>query len=271
MEEVKLIPPTRTIPGLSEAEMKAYGLTRPPTQDELPASDGMPMETNRHVLQMYLLIEALKLHWAGREDVFVGGNMFVYFSPDQVRTHDFHGPDFFAVQGVKPRERKSWVVWEEGKAPEVVIELLSESTAERDKHEKKLIYQDRLRVPEYFWFDPFSSEWAGFALREGVYQSLPPDEHDRLLSQTLKLALVKWQGKFGDEEACWLRWATLDGQLLPTGEEERQRAEQEHLLAEQERLRAEQERQRADEAQRRADELGALLARYRERFGELPE
>ena len=62
--------------------------------------------------------------------------MFVYFRPRQEFTHDFRGPDFFAVQGVAKRERKSWVVWEEGKGPDVVIELLSDSTAEKDKNEK---------------------------------------------------------------------------------------------------------------------------------------
>jgi Uma2 family endonuclease len=57
------------------------------------------------------------------------------------------------------------VCWEEEKTPDVVIELLSDSTAEADKGEKKLISQNRMRVPEYFWYDPFNSEdRAGFRL-----------------------------------------------------------------------------------------------------------
>ena len=70
--------------------------------------------------------------------------MFVYFSTAQLKNQDFKGPDFFAVLGVPKGERKSWVTWEEGKAPDVVIELLSESTAQIDKTEKKQIYQDKL-------------------------------------------------------------------------------------------------------------------------------
>ncbi len=275
MEEAKLITPKRVIPGLTPAEMRDFGITPPPTQDELPYSDGMPMESNLHVLQMILLIETLKLYWEGRQDVFVGGNMFVYFSPDQTMTHDFRGPDFFAVQGVKKRERKSWLVWEEGKGPDVVIELLSDTTAERDKNEKKLVYQDRLRVPEYFYFHPLTGEWAGFALHHGVYEPIPPDDQGRLISHQLQLALTRWNGVFGEELSRWLRWESLDGVLLPTpqekaareeriAEQERSRAEQASALAEQERLRAEQER-------RRANELEEMLARYRERFGELPE
>jgi hypothetical protein len=168
------------------------------------------------------------------------------------------------------------VVWEEGKAPDVVIELLSESTAPQDKTEKKAIYQDRLRVPEYFWYDPFNPEdWAGFILREGNYEPLSLEEGERFFSQRLGLSLVRWQGEYKGVEAVWLRWATFAGDLLPTEseltEQERMRAEQERMRAEQERMRAEQERIRAEQERIRAEDLEALLQRYRERFGDLPE
>ncbi len=258
------------------------GVERPPTEDELPYDDGEPMETQRHILQMYLLLEPLSLHWADRDDFFVGGNMFVYFSPEQVKTYDFKGPDVFVVQGVSRRERKSWVVWQEGKAPDVVIELLSDSTAHKDKTDKKLVYQNRLRAPEYFWFDPFSGELAGFALRQGKYTPLKGDAQGSLLSQQLQLKLTHWSGAFQGIEADWLRWATVDGHLLPTqqeaADEERQRANQAHQRADEERQRADEERQRADEERQRADEerqraeeLKALLTRYQTQFGDLPE
>jgi Uma2 family endonuclease len=107
--------------------------TRPPTKDELLYDDGEPMETGRHRMQMELLITALQPWLSRRGDAYVAGNMFVYFSPLQVRNYDFKGPDVFVALDVDPRERKSWVVWEEGKGPDVVIELLSASTAEYDK------------------------------------------------------------------------------------------------------------------------------------------
>ena len=152
----------------------------PPTQDELPYDDGIPMETERHKLQMDLLIEPL---WNALQerDVYIGGNMFVYYSLAQVRNPDFRGPDVFVVLDVSRKERKSWVIWEEGKEPDIVIELLSESTAERDKTDKKLIYQNQLRVTEYFWYDPFNPEdWQGFRLEGGNYQLLQPDEQGQL-------------------------------------------------------------------------------------------
>ncbi|MES1025783.1 Uma2 family endonuclease [Gloeocapsa sp. BRSZ] len=229
---------------MSEITLKELGVALPPTQDELPCDDGIPMETQRHKVQMNLLINSL-LPWLDkRSDGYASGNMFVYFSLAQVRNQDFRGPDFFAVLGVPKKERKSWVVWEEGKAPDVVIELLSESTAQADKNEKKLIYQDQLRVPEYFWFDPFNpDDWAGFFLQHGVYHPITPNAQNQLVSQSLGLALQHWYGTYEGVQATWLRWATLEGELLPTFEEqERQRAEQE-------RQRAEQERQRAEQAQ----------------------
>jgi len=231
-----------------------------PTEDDLPYSDGMPMESQRHVLQSDLLRVPLAFSWADREDFFVGANMFVYFSPHQVRSHDFRGPDVFVALGVPRRERKSWVTWEEGKGPDVVIELLAESTAAQDKGEKKQIYQDRLRVPEYFWYDPFSGELAGFFLQAGVYQPVTPDAAGRLPSRQLGLSLVRWKGEYQGVQALWLRWATPGGELLPTPEEaasqERQRGDEERRRAEEAHRRAEEERQRAERLAERLRALG---------------
>jgi len=241
----------------------------PPTEDDLPSSDGMPMETHRHVLQMTLLMDVLMVLWAERTDVFIGGNMFVYFSPNQVLSEDFRGPDFFVVQGVERRDRKSWIVWQEGgKGPDVVVELLSESTAHIDKTKKKQIYQDRLRVPEYFWYDPFSAELAGFALIEGEYQPITLDAGGRLPSRVLDLTLLRWDGSYGGVEATWLRWATADGALLLTAAE--LAAEQERRAQEEQR-RADEERQRADRAEQRIAELEARLARIEAQLGGSPD
>ena len=236
-------------------------VTLPPTQDELPCDDGVPMETQRHKLQMDLLMETLQPWLAERDNGYVGGNMFLYYSLAQVRNREFMGPDVFAVVGVPKGERKSWVVWEEGKGPDVVIELLSESTAEYDKTEKKRLYEAQVRVPEYFWFDPFNpKDWAGFRLQGGYYQPLMLDVDGALPSQRLGLRLVRWSGSYQDVEATWLRWMTAEGTLLPTKDELReqefQRAEQEFQRAEQEFQRAEQERQKAERLAERLRVLG---------------
>ncbi|NOT63457.1 MAG: Uma2 family endonuclease [Acidobacteria bacterium] len=247
---------------MAEALMRYQGVSIPPTQDELPYSDGEPMESNYHVLQMYLLIETLKLHWKHRKDVFIGGNMFVYFSPTQSLTHDYRGPDFFIVKGVEHRERDSWLVWEEdGKTPDVVIELLSASTAKKDREEKKLIYQNNLRVPEYFLFDPRKGDFEGYALNGGIYEPLHPDERGRLISQQCQLALTRWKGVYSEEYSQWLRWETLSGEPLPTAEETAGFVKERNVELE---AKVELEKERTAE-------LEALLAQYREKFGALPE
>jgi Uma2 family endonuclease len=236
------------------------------------------METYYHYLQMNLLLDALVDWLAQRQDGFAGGNMFVYFSLEQIRARHkrkFLGPDVFVVVDVPQRSRKSWVAWQEGKCPDVVIELLSETTAKQDKGSKKLVYQNELRVPEYFWFDPFNpDDWAGFVLQEGVYQPLAVDEQGRLPCQRLGLTLVRWHGVYWGLEMTWLRWAYPDGHLLLTEaeaarqlleqerqrlEQERQRVAQEQQRAEQEQQRAEQEQQRAEQEQQRAERLAARL------------
>lgn len=213
----------------SAAELAALGVTLPPTQADLPYDDGAPMESQRHQLQMELLLDGLRLWLEGREDGFVGGNMFVYYSLAQVRNRDFKGPDVFVALGVPKGERRSWVCWEEDKTPDVVIELLSESTIAADKGEKKRIYQDRMHVPEYFWYDPFNpADWEGFQLVRGTYQPIAADGQGRRMSELLGLSLVPVAGTYKGVEATWLRWATVEGGLLPTDAE---RAEQQGAIA----------------------------------------
>lgn len=229
----------------------------PPSQDELPCEDDIPMESERHKLQMELLLETLQPWLAQRGEGYAGGNMFLYFSLAQTRGQYFRGPDVFVVLGVPKGERKSWVVWEEGKAPDIVIELLSESTRERDKTLKKQIYREQLRIPEYYWYDPFNpDDWAGFRLSGMEYQPLEPDGSGRISSQQLQLSLLRWPGSYRGVPAVWLRWATPQGDLLLTGEE---RAEQERSRTEQERSRAERAESSLLAAQRRIAELEARL------------
>ncbi|MGJ3247368.1 MAG: Uma2 family endonuclease [Elainellaceae cyanobacterium] len=232
------------------AELEYLGVSMPPSQDELPYDDGEVMETQRHQYQMDLLIEGLQSWLDAREDGYVGGNMFVYYSVTQAKNREFKSPDFFVALGVPKGERKSWVCWEEEKAPDVVIELLSDSTAAADKGQKKLIYERRMHVPEYFWYDPFNpDDCAGFRLQGSTYQPITQEAQGWLTSEVLSLRLVRWQGTYRGINTTWLRWASLDGAPLLTGAE----------VAEQERQRAEQERQRADRAESQVIEIAQNL------------
>lgn len=226
-----------------------------PTQDNLPCDDGVPMETERHKKQMELLIASLE-PWLIQQPQggYVGGNMFIYYNFKQIRHQDFKGPDVFVVLDVPPGERKSWVVWEEGKTPDLIIELLSESTAKEDKTNKKLIYQNQLKVAEYFWLDPFNpADCAGFRLHGNRYEAIPL-ENNRFLSQQLGLTLMRWLGTYRGVETTWWRWATLTGDLLLLPEES---AQQQAQVAQQQAQVAEQ---RAQVAEAEVARLKALLA-----------
>lgn len=140
-------------------------------------SDEPPLETDLHRDQIDLLIRLLRWLWGDRQDFYVSGNLTVYYSPTQSKSEDFRGPDFFVVLGTEPKPRKSWVVWDEGgKYPNVIVELLSDSTATTDRGLKKEIYQDIFRTPDYFWFDPQSLEFQGFHLVDGKYEAIAPNE-----------------------------------------------------------------------------------------------
>ncbi|HIK18101.1 MAG TPA: Uma2 family endonuclease [Leptolyngbyaceae cyanobacterium M33_DOE_097] len=202
------------------------------------------LESELHLRQILLLIQSLEWLWRSenseyRQDFYAFGNLTIYYSPRQLKSEDFRGPDFFVVLGTEPKPRKSWVVWEEdGKYPNVIIELLSDSTAQVDRGLKKQIYQDTFRTPDYFWFDPNTLEFCGFHLIDGRYQELHPDARGWLWSEQLQLFLGIQERK--------LRFFTPDGALVLVP--------QEAVVI---------ERQRAETAE-------ALLARYREQFGELP-
>ncbi|MDT9298468.1 MAG: Uma2 family endonuclease, partial [Arthrospira platensis PCC 7345] len=136
-------------------------------------SQELPLESYLHLQQILLLIKCLDWLWRDRTDYFDAGNLTIYYSPHQKKSSDFRGPDFFVVLDTERRSRKSWVVWEEGgKYPNIIVELLSSSTAKTDRTEKKKIYQEIFRTPEYFWFDPESLEFQGFALIQGTYQPI---------------------------------------------------------------------------------------------------
>jgi Uma2 family endonuclease len=188
----------------------------------LPYDDGIPMETPRHRFQMNLLIESLDVRWADRDDFYVGGNMFVHFSLERARNRDFRGPDFFAVLGVPKspdRERLYWASWDEdGRLPDVIIELLSESTEHEDRHRKKEVYQNTFRTHEYFLYSPGKRDVEGFRLTSR-YVPIRTNENGWLWCEKLDCWLGFWEGTYQNIDGWWLRFFEKDGTLVPTAVE----------------------------------------------------
>lgn len=192
-------------------------------------SDEPPLETYRHLKQLILLLTSLERLWQDRQDFFAAGNMSIYYSNRQLKSEDVRGPDFFVVLNTERKERKSWVVWgEDGKYPNFILEILSDSTAKNDRGLKKQLYQDVFRTPEYFWFDPYTLEFAGFKLNYRRYEQIVPNEQGWLWSDELQLYLGIVSEK--------LRFFTPEAELVPTPEEaeeaERNRAEAAEARAE---------------------------------------
>ncbi|NET31807.1 MAG: Uma2 family endonuclease [Cyanothece sp. SIO1E1] len=205
-----------------DLELQSEAISLPP--DNL-WSDEPPLESDLHLLQIKLFLDCLNWWWKDRNDFYASGNLTIYYSAKQIKSRDFRGPDFFVVLGVERRPRKSWIVWEEdGKTPNLIIEVLSDTTANVDRGVKKQIYQDVLKVHDYFWFDPSTLEFQGFHLVNGQYQSLEANSEGWLWSQQLKLYLGIHQNK--------LRFFTSEGQLLPTLEETAEAAEKRAKAAE---------------------------------------
>lgn len=181
-----------------------------PTGDFI--SNEPPLESSLHLQQMLLLLSCLDWLWKDRDDYFAAGNLTVYYSERQLKSEKFRGPDFFVVLGTEKKPRNSWVVWkEDGKYPNIIVELLSDSTADVDRATKKDIYQDAFRTPEYFWFDPKTLEFQGFELVGGQYEAIEPDKASRLWSKQLQLFL----GIHNHQ----LRYFSPDGALVLTPEE----------------------------------------------------
>ncbi len=143
---------------------------------EYPSSDGEPMAENKwQYVAMTDTVSVLENRFLDRPDVYVGGDMLMYYRMNDNATRV--APDVFVVFGAAGKHfRDSWIVWREGKAPDFVMEVASPSTWRRDAEEKRDIYAG-MGVTEYWRFDPtgehFTPELVGERLVGGVYQTIP--------------------------------------------------------------------------------------------------
>ncbi|NCR63090.1 MAG: Uma2 family endonuclease [Microcystis aeruginosa LG11-05] len=246
---------TATSPALIEEDFEDFWEPTPPPTD----------------LIFDVLIRSLHQGYGERDDFYTGGNMFIYFSREQAKNRDFRGPDFFAVLNVDgTRERQGWVIWEEeGRYPDVIVELTSPSTARTDKVRKKAIYEGTFRTPDYFIYDPFDgNSLQGWHLgADQRYHSLERNERGWLWCETLGYWLGTWEGTIDRETAIWARFYDPEGNLIPLPEEaaqEQAAAAQEQAAAAQEQLNAtqqalEEERQRSQQLAARLREMGIEL------------
>ncbi|HET9225389.1 MAG TPA: Uma2 family endonuclease [Thermoanaerobaculia bacterium] len=217
-----------------------------PLPFELVTDDGDRLESDWHAVEMQLLriLICQAMAEQGRTDFFCGTDMFVYYSVEQAwRVSDeekkglerraFRGPDVFWIGGVDPtRDRQVWIAWEEdGRLPDVIIELLSPSTAQKDRTEKRDLYARVFGTAEYFLCDPDTGQVEGLRLAGRSYRPIEPDEHGRLPSEQLGVSLGTWRGELVRFAAGvvrdWVRLFRPDGSMIPTPQERADAAEAE--------------------------------------------
>ena len=160
---------------------------------DYPDSDGKPMaETDKHRDLGYYFIAALKQHYALSPDTYISGNNFIYYLEGDRNARI--SPDCYVVFGVPMRQRNSYRVWEDnGHLPSVVFEFTSKKTQREDRSLKAPLYEQTLKVPEYFLFDPtgdyLKPRLQGYRLLDGQYHPLEMTDN-RLYSEQLKLYIV---------------------------------------------------------------------------------
>src|SRR5262249_2255151 len=146
------------------------------------------------------------------------------------------------------KKNRSYFVWEHGKAPDLVVEIVSNHEGNELRGKRKRYA--RMGIAYYVVFDPLHrlgpATLSTFELRSGRYQPIEP------WFDTMGLGLVEWEGEYEDMAALWIRWRTKDYTLLPTGAEHAARADGE-------KARADGEKARADGAETRAARLAERL------------
>ncbi len=251
-------PPEQTDPPRSPRETL-------PTMYDLPSEDpqesGLPDEF--HDLQPQLLSATFRPRDYSPDQIFTASDLNLYY--DVRHPLWYKRPDWFGVVGV-PRLydnndlRLSYVIWQEGVRPTVIVELLSPGTADEDlglsdrqadePPIKWEVYERILAVSYYVVFDRYTDQLRAFTLVSGFYQELTL-EQPKIWIPRLGIGLGLWQGEYQEIDRQWLRWYDAKGNWIPTDGEEK-------ILAQQQ---AEAERQRAEKAEARA---AALAERLRE-------
>jgi Uma2 family endonuclease len=255
-----------------------------PTMYDLPSEDpgemGLPDEF--HDVQPDLLKETCQ---PAVDDFFIGADINLYY--DVKHTGWYKRPDWFLVLDVPASEsiaesRLSYVMWQEGAAPFLMVELLSPGTEAEDLGQtlrvvgkpptKWQVYEQILRVPYYAIYDRYSNQFRIFCLQATRYVEQTISEQ-RFWFQEIELGLGIWTGSYQGMQGQWLRWYDKNGDWLATNREDADKAKQAtqkaNLRADEASLRADEASLRADEANLRADIERDKAARLADKLREL--
>ena len=181
--------------------------------------------------------------------------------PDVLLSFDVSLPE-----EVWQKRHRSYFVWEYGKPPELVVEIVSNIKGE--EAERKLHTYARIGIAFYVIFDPENYLKQGvlrvYQLSGSVYKLSAPE-----CLTSISLGLTLWHGEYEGLKGTWLRWCDCQGNLLLTGfelnEKERMRTEKAQQQAEKERKKAEQAQQQAEKERKKAKQVEQQAEKERTR------
>lgn len=200
---------------------------RSPQIDNLIIEDDTPVDNFFSAKLQRLLVEILYSSWVsfGMNRSFIADADIGIFSsvhrppivPDMFISLDVEVPQDF-----QEKKNRTYFVWEFGKSPDVVVEVVSNKKG--NELGSKLRDYARLGVSYYIVFDPLQQLGETvlyvFGLNQGEYERL-----DQLWLENVGLGVALWEGTYEGLTTTWLRWCDRDGQLLPTGAERATQAE----------------------------------------------
>lgn len=227
--------------------------------DALTTEDDAPVDNILSEKLQRLLVQILHATAWTTRNFLAAANVGVFYAvnkppvvPDVFLAYDVESADDWTK-----KENKSYFAWRFGKAPDLVVEIVSNPIGGEDG--EKLAKYAEMGVKYYVIHDPFhylgETTLQAFALNAGIFEPCAA-----AWMPNVKLGLVEWEGIFEGSQGTWLRWVDAEGNLLPTGEERATTAEARAQTAEAEvdaeRRRAKSEKRRADRLARKLRELG---------------
>ena len=236
---------------------KELGLPdRLPDHTELPDSDGDFVKNFQEHPQSILLTESIwPLLDARHPDghFTIGQDSGIYWrltEPDEPAYKGAVSPDWYYVPDVPPTldgvRRRSYVLWQEHQLPYIILEFVSgDGSEERDRTVGKgkfWIYEQAIRPLYYGIFFGFTGELEFYALSNGGFKAMEPNERKHFAIPDLDIEFGVWSGRYHNVKAPWLRIWDSNGSLLLTGNE-----------------RAQRETERAELATEQAEKLAAKL------------
>lgn len=226
-----------------------------PTMFDLPSEnpEDPGLLDEYHLRQLPILHQTCRPPNYPEDQVFTAGDLHVYYDLEHLNW--YKRPDWFVAVGIsklyqQQRLRNSYVVWDEGASPLVVIEFLSPGTEAEDLGKtrrepgrpptKWQVYEQILQVPYYAVFDSETDQLRGFELRVDRYQEVTITGQGWWI-EPLQLGLGVWYGRCDGAERSWLRWYDQTGQWIPTQEDLTEQAQQQAEQAQQRAAQAEQQ------------------------------